>query len=418
MAVVDADLFIKLAFSIGTLSLGGVFRVILGKKFDWAKLVGTFMIFFGAQTGMNIYMKFCLSSVVVDEARGWKGLPAGFFVTGAQQFMSFCIFWAFLIPLHYLNITSYWPKMLTGKELGLVCIFSVSFIMNIALNNFSLSLITITLNLIIRSCLPLSTFVAQNVVGRINGTGGKSINLLELTLMLIGVVCAAVAVIAKMEGGNKHSAESKNLLFGVVVCIVSLLAGSMNLVLAGVLGTNVKLDSLETTVYNALPATLITIVIMFTYAHPINWDGHPPATDFTILMEAWAKAPTVVYLALASGALALAYNTLQFGIVQEMSATHVAFAGNFNKACMVPLSFMTGMESLPPGVVKINLPAGPTMIIASLGSILAFAFYNMVSKGKGGGHGAAAPEKSLKSSTDSGDESSDEESSDDEERGA
>merc|ERR1712113_303509 len=99
----------------------------------------------------------------------------------------------------------------------------------------------------------------------------------------------------------------------------------------------------------------------------MGWKGHGKATDWEVLCEVWSARPDAVYLALASGALALAYNTLQFGIVQEMSATHVAFAGNFNKACMVPLSFMTGMEKLPPGDVKIELPAGPVMIIASMG---------------------------------------------------
>jgi hypothetical protein len=354
-------------------------------------------------------MKFCLSSVVVNPDKDWKGLPASFLITGAQQLGGFCIFWFFLLLGRLIGCTDYWPKILNGKEIKIVCLFSLSFIMNIALNNFSLSLITITLNLIIRSCQPLSTWFAQNMAGKITRKSGSSLNLVEMALMVAGVACAAVAVVAKMEGSSATSASSKSRLFGVLVCVVSLLAGSVNLVLAGVLGTSVKLNSLDTTVYNAIPACIILAPLVPTYVHPNNWPDHGPDTDWNILMEVWALRPFVVYLALFSGLLALAYNTLQFGIVQELSPAHVAFAGNFNTACMIPLSFLLGFESLPPGRVPhlFNLPAGPLMICASIGSIVAFACYNMISK-VGGRHGHGPPPAEERSSMVMKDESENE----------
>lgn len=209
------------------------------------------------------------------------------------------------------------------------------------------------------------------------------LNVTEMLLMVVGVACVGVAVVAKMEGSNQTSSASKNLLFGTIVCVISLFAGSINMVLAGVLGSQVKLNSLDTMVYNAIPACIILVPWVFWYSHPINWPNHPPDTDWSILCEVLNRRPVVLVLALASGVLALAYNTLQFGIVQELSATHVAFAGNFNKACMVPLSFLCGLETLPAGTVEslFNLPSGPLLLAASFGSILAFAAYNMVSKG-------------------------------------
>ena len=42
------------------------------------------------------------------------------------------------------------------------------FAANIALNNFSLGYISIGVNLIIRSCLPLSTFVSQQIMAQFN----------------------------------------------------------------------------------------------------------------------------------------------------------------------------------------------------------------------------------------------------------
>merc|ERR1712073_119918 len=102
------------------------------------------------------------------------------------------------------------------------------------------------------------------------------------------------------------------------------------------------------------------------------------------------KSPGVVVLAALSGALSLAYNTLQFGIVQCLSATHVAFAGNFNKALTIPLALLVGLEHLPPG------KWGLIMLFACFGSIGAFAVYNAVSGGAGGHGGHAAKEASPK----------------------
>merc|ERR1712113_342293 len=110
------------------------------------------------------------------------------------------------------------------------------------------------------------------------------------------------------------------------------------------------------------------------------------------------KSPSTIGLAALSGALSLIYNTLQYGIVQCLSATHVAFAGNFNKALTIPLALLVGLESLPPGTW------GWIMLLACFGSIGAFAAYNAVSGGAvgHGGHGAreTLKEKELEEEED------------------
>merc|ERR1719429_919428 len=131
------------------------------------KIMGTFMVFFGAQTGMNLYMKAVLSNSVVDEAAGLKGIPASFLVTAFQQMAGFVLFWIGM-GISQLTPYAYTPKVLnTPFELFAICLFAISFTMNIALNNFSLSLVSISINLIIRSCLPLSTFLSQQMSARI-----------------------------------------------------------------------------------------------------------------------------------------------------------------------------------------------------------------------------------------------------------
>merc|ERR1719384_2181112 len=203
--------------------------------------------------------------------------------------------------------------------------------------------------------------------------------------MLLGVICAAIAVVAKMHVSGSGGGESKNLIFGVVVCVISLFSGSVNLALAGVLGTSVKLNSLDMTVYNSIPATLLLLGPIFWYSHPVNWPNHGAMTDWEIFNIVLAKSPSTICLAALSGALSLAYNTLQYGIVQCLSATHVAFAGNFNKALTIPLALLVGLETLPPG------KWGWIMLFACFGSIGAFAVYNAVSGGAGG-HGGHARE--------------------------
>merc|ERR1712060_963273 len=134
-----------------------------------------------------------------------------------------------------------------------------------------------------------------------------------------------------------------------------------------------------------IPATLLLLGPIFLYPHPVNWPNHGNMTDWSIFQIVLSKSPGTVGLAALSGALSLAYNTLQYGIVQYLSAAHVAFAGNFNKALTIPLALLVGLETLPPG------KWGWIMLFACFGSIGAFAVYNMVSGGAGGhgGHGGA-----------------------------
>merc|ERR1712217_936454 len=216
---------------------------------------------------------------------------------------------------------------------------------------------------------------------------------------------------AKMHVKGKAGGESKNLIFGVIVCVISLFSGSINLALAGVLGTSIKLNSLDTTVYNAIPATILLLGPIFLYPHPVNWPDHGAMTDYTIFKIVLSKSPFTVGLAALSGALSLAYNTLQYGIVQYLSATHVAFAGNFNKALTIPLALLVGLETLPPG------KWGWIMLFACFGSIGAFAVYNAISGGAGGhgGHGAREPPPVKSGDTEEGSDISSEDSSSEEE---
>merc|ERR1712032_1278295 len=161
--------------------------------------------------------------------------------------------------------------------------------------------------------------------------------------------------------------------------------------LAGLLGTSVKLDSAATVVYNSIPAACILAIPIMLVAHPIGWSGQSdPRTDFWVASQVWTHSKSTFAFAASSSLASLVYNILQFGIVQYLSATHVAFAGNFNKAATIPLAILVGIDSLPQG------KWGPIMIIGAIINIGAFTAYNMVTGGAGGHGGGGASMRKRK----------------------
>jgi len=257
-----------------------------------------------------------------------------------------------------------------------VCLFSLSFTMNIALNNYSFVFIPLSVNLIIRSCLPLSTFISQQVAAQITGDRIKDCRACEMLCMLLGCLFAVVCVLAE-NNGTKEAAgdEHSHLLFGCIICIVSLFSGSVNLALAGVMGSSLSLNALDTTVYMSVPAAVILLPFTLYYSHPVGaqWAaylGSETSTDWEIFWAVWKLSPLTIFLALLSGVLALGYNVLQYGIVQSLSATHTAFAGNFNKVATIMLALLVGLETLPEGYW------GVLMLCAVFGNIGAFTAYN------------------------------------------
>lgn len=324
------------------------------------------MIYFGAQTGMNLYVKALLTTLVIDEEEGIRGVPIGFLITAIQQFVAFGCFCTFLVGGRVLD-TGYKVKRLrTRSEYLAVVGFSMTFAFNIGLNNFSLSFLSISVNLIIRSCLPLSTALSQMVVGQFVGVS-KPISQREWLLMFTGVSCATVAIYVKNQGVS----GSSETMLGICCCVASIFSGALNMVLAGVFGTVVHLNALDTTCYMALPAAVVLLMPALLFAHPTGWPGHSSMTDVQVLLKVLGTRPSVMGYVLISGVLAFMYNVLQYALVQRLSPTYTAFAGNFNKAATVALALLLGVETLPAnGYDQIFL-------FAILGNIVAFTAYSL-----------------------------------------
>jgi len=347
---------------------------------------GKLVLYFGAQSFMNIYMGWVMRTNVTvpkgtkigDEVleADLTGCPAGFALTAFQQVISFVIFMVFF-GAAYFTPYRYTPKKLnTMFEVFCVIIFGCVFALNIALNNFSLGYISIAVNLIIRSCLPLTTFLSQQGLSMCGLYPLKPCRFKEISLMVIGVLCAGAFTFAKIMGSDKKS-DSNNMILGVLMCIASLLCGSLNLALAGVLGET-KLNVYDTVAYMAIPATVFLAPIAYFLSKPVpgEWGkvfGVTRMTDFEILVGTWhLNKSTMMWLAL-SGVFSFAYNIIQFSIVHTLSPSATAFGGNFNKAALVFLTLL-----LP--FLRVHaLPGWPwlqVIWIAVILNISAFSYYS------------------------------------------
>lgn len=308
------------------------------------------------------------------------GCPAGFALTAMQQVISFVCF-SIIYILVYFTPYRYTPKTLSGAVDCLnVVIFGCVFALNIALNNFSLGYISIAVNLIIRSCLPLSTFLFEQILALFNLYKRKPCRAVEIVLMSIGVICAGVFTAARLMGTKAEEHSYGSTILGVLVCLAATFCGSMNLALAGVLGEQQKLNEIDTVIYMAVPAAffLLPFAIFLRKPVPGEWSqvfGQPMMSDWEILRGTWSiNKATMAWLAL-SGVFSLAYNIIQFSIVHTLSPSATAFGGNFNKATLIFLTLL-----LP--VLRVHeLPGSPYIQViwaAVVINIASFSYYSFL----------------------------------------
>merc|ERR1719510_2295892 len=386
--------------------------------------VGKLVLYFGAQSFMNIFMGWVFHiNVIVPQGvmingkelpEPVHGAPVGFALTAMQQVISLLCFIVLFACLYYTpyRIT---PKTITSKtEVFSICVFGCVFALNIALNNFSLGYISIAVNLIIRSCLPLTTFLSQQGLSLVELYPRKPCKALEMALMVTGVFCAGLFTYAKIMGsGGAASKDAGNMVLGVVMCIASLLCGSLNLALAGVLGET-KLNVYDTVAYMALPATVFLAPIALFLQKPVpgEWGtvfNKTHMTDFEVLRGTWALNKTTMMWLLLSGVFSFIYNIIQFTIVHTLSPSATAFGGNFNKAALVFLTLclpFLQVHKLP------GYPCNLVIWLCVIGNVAAFSFYSylqILAK-----QDKAAKEKEEKAKLNQGDDEDDEDDDDDE----
>jgi len=337
---------------------------------------GCFVLYFGMQTGMNLFMKLVLSEAVVSEELGLRGIPAPFFVTAVQQFTAFFVFVLLIVASRNGIWPEYQTKVLTTRyEWAAVIVFSSTFALNVALNNYSLSLLSVSLNMVIRSCLPLGTLFTEFAVNPLLGLKAKQVTRQEVFWMNIGVMCAAVAVFAQHHGAESLAdtvpASQSHILLGVSVATLSIFCGSLNMVFAGLMGTKIELNPVDSACYMSLPAAFFLVWPAVAMPHPVGWPSTEMLTDSQVARIAIKSNSSILNLVILSGIIAFLFNVLVFTVVQKMSANHAACAGNFNKAAAIVISIVCGTEIIPPGFW------GFIMLFAIAGNMISFTLYSL-----------------------------------------
>eukprot|EP00933_Yihiella_yeosuensis_P044660 TRINITY_DN39925_c0_g1_i1.p1 TRINITY_DN39925_c0_g1~~TRINITY_DN39925_c0_g1_i1.p1 ORF type:complete len:589 (-),score=120.43 TRINITY_DN39925_c0_g1_i1:246-1889(-) len=363
----QSDVMVEAAIPLGAFVAGAI-ALFLGQK-----ITGLLSIYFGAQAGFSLYMKVVLSDAIISQELHMKGVPAAFLVTAIQQIVAFVVLVLGLGIYYCVSSTPYVPRRLTSfREVAVVVIFSAAFAANIGLNNFSLSLMAVSLNMIIRSCLPVVTLVLQQLMSACLPGVAQKVTATEVSLMSVGVVFAALATVAKSEGSGGESSESKHLMLGVAMCALSDIAAGTNLILAGMSG---GLNPLDTILYMAVPCAIFLVPASVLATHPVDWPSFGAITDVEVVQKVMSISPATMGYVILSGFFAAAYNILQYTVVQQLSPGHAAFAGNFNKAATIMLSIFLGLEHLPQGVWS------TVMLLAILGNIGSFTGYSLLKAG-------------------------------------
>jgi len=333
-----------------------------------AATVGKLVLYFGAQSTI-IFLGWLLRTQVtvvkskipgthVELDEVLHGVPAGFALAAMQQVTSF---FCFLIRFAVLYATPYKlsPKKIhTKKELVSVTVFGCVFAVYIAFNNFSLGYISIDVNLIIRSCLPLMTYLSQQGLAMVKLSQRQPVNWLEIGLMVANVFSACAFTWAKIMGSGgsfKGSSDQGKQISGCVVCFFAVLCFSVTFALDGVLG-EMKLDAYDTVVFMSIPAFLfLTPFCLVKKPVPGEWQqllGMDRASDLDILMVTQNIAPSTFQLFALSGFFMFAYNIIQFSIVRTLCPTTVAHSCG-SMVFLLRLGTLSGCLSL----LMLRLPA-------------------------------------------------------------
>lgn len=310
----------EVSIPLAALCVGGLCSGVPG-----CRIPSKLMVFFGAQTGMLLLSKILISRTVVSEELGLYGLPAPFLMTALHQFMAVMMFGIGFL-LSWTTPWPYMPQPLTKlSDVWWLLLFSASFAANIGLNNFSFQFLPLSLNLLLRSCLPIATTAIQTCVPR-KVPKSSTTFVKEIICMLCGISCAALATLAQSKSKAAEPEHHYQLGLGVAIETMSIFAGALNMVLANELGKRLNLGSMDMTFYMSLPAALFLLVPSIFLSSP-SWPEEEPMTDCQVFSLVYQLAPGVLGLACLLGVFACAYNVLQIDMAQSLSATYTTFAG-------------------------------------------------------------------------------------------
>lgn len=188
---------------------------------------------------------------------------------------------------------------LRNNALG-IAVIGVSFSINLAMNNFSLTLISLSLNQMIRSSIPVVTAACSVVIDRVVPTKREFLALVAITLG----ICT---VLAKDVHANTA---------GVTLCAISTVANGVMMSMSGSV-LQEKLDVWRLAFYQA-PIVLVTLLPFYMYAE------HARVVQYLVARQ---DAKFAIALITLTCVIALAYNVVHGVAIKMTSATTTTVIG-------------------------------------------------------------------------------------------
>jgi len=251
------------------------------------------------------------------------------------------------------------------SDAAMILLLATSFSFNIGLNNYSLSMLDLSVNLMVRSMAPLLTHSMELGLQRFHGALTRATIIEEMCLLLTGCACAVIVASCK-HSSLAHPEDGHRFYFGLFVCVSSLFAAAVELLLVHRIRAKMQFSPFDMVLYMALPVCAILLVPIVFAKHHVAWNGHEPTTDFRVLTEAASANSGVIILCMMSGVLAAVYNVIMYKVTCDLSPTFTTMASNFNKVASIAIAMIFNMESLPPGLHGMIFPVAVMGNAASL----------------------------------------------------
>jgi len=352
------------AFFFPTLSLAVGLGLMIFSTFSRA---GLLFAFFGGQGFMKLFMKACLSSYVVSTPAHLVGFPAPFLVTAAQQVVGFITLSTGDCIMRQCGCTGVRSLILSSKSRYMILgSLAVAFTLNIGLNNLSLSLLDINVNMVLRSCTPAVSMLGDKLlclcfpaVFASQQTASSWSKSLAVLMLVFGSANAVWSM------SDVKAAQTQNFKFGVLVCVLSIIAWWLEIVLTGLLSAQHELNPASNVLWMGVPAACLLLIPAIAARHPSTWSPDW-MTDFEVASVAARWSYSCFGLALFSGVVAMGYNVLLYTFIQQFSPTEVAVAATTNKVLLLLVIVGSGFSSLPEGARLFQFVFGFAITVLSM----------------------------------------------------
>lgn len=260
---------------------------------------------------MNLAFNFFNAYALRPKEKDGAGFSFPFFYSGCHMIASFIgvniIFWV-KPSLNTLSSAQWQAKWLPLLSL------SVLMVTNIGCNNASLVYIGLSVNQIIKSITPLPTMILSFFIEK-----------KRYTWLLIAAVLAQVvgAVIAVPWQDNSQAPP-----FGIVLCLVSMLAAASKPVLAGLLMMDMRESGLT-------PLVLVWYDSMFSIFFLFSVAIFRPAERTGVIMYMREAPSTGWALILIGSTMAFAYNIVVFYLTKVTSALTNVVLANIKQVLLI-----------------------------------------------------------------------------------